>query len=244
MSPEIKKNSAGLTAEQMKKLSAPFDEKTLAVKAQAFNKEKTKVMLVPYVPHQDVYRRIEEIDLNWSSEVTSHQIVGEVVYARVKLTICGVTRENSGDGNDLKWAVSDAHKRAAMLFGVARYLYDAEGAWVPYDRDNDYYRVWTHKDYSSGLRASHQPALPMAPAQTTPKPDPAIIAPRGFGTSARRKTMPELEKEVFEAAATLNLSRDQLFEFAQDNLQKPVDKMTIVDMEKLLELILFEVGRS
>jgi hypothetical protein len=45
----------------------------------------------------------------------------------------GVTKEDVGEGDSLKAAFSDALKRAAVKFGVGRYLYRLEKQWVDYD---------------------------------------------------------------------------------------------------------------
>jgi hypothetical protein len=228
----------GLTEELLKKLSAPFDDVTLAIKAQSLNANKDRVMLVPYVPHVDIYRRIESVDPGWSSEVTAQTIVGEITFARVKLTICGVSRENAGDGDDLKSAVSDAHKRAAMLFGIARYLYDAEGAWVPYNREEDRYRVWTVAEYQDALKRRHLPSLPMAASSNAPAPA-GPIRP----AAPPQKPFKDLEAEAFRLAKDLRWTRDDLFKFAEDQLGKDPTKMIRADLENLVDLMRKEIRK-
>src|SRR5439155_10124683 len=54
-----------------------------------------------------------------------------------RLTVLGVTKCDAGEAaaedEPLKAAVSDALKRCAVHFGVARYLYYLPQTWVPYD---------------------------------------------------------------------------------------------------------------
>lgn len=52
------------------------------------------------------------------------------LYARCRLTVCGVTREDVGEGADPKAAFSDAVKRAAVHFGVGRVLYAMRAPWL------------------------------------------------------------------------------------------------------------------
>jgi hypothetical protein len=52
------------------------------------------------------------------------------VYARCRLTLYGVTREDVGEGQDPKAAFSDAIKRAAVHFGVGRALYAMRVPWL------------------------------------------------------------------------------------------------------------------
>lgn len=140
-----------LTREDIKILGAAFDEKTISVKIQSTNKDKTRAMLVLYLQHTDVYTRLEMVDPAWTCEAVdldkSTGDNGTIFFCRMRMTIKGVSRENVGDGNDPKGAYSDALKRCAMLFGVGRYLYDVETVWVPYNEATDKYRKWTIADY-------------------------------------------------------------------------------------------------
>ncbi|RTH01947.1 Rad52/22 double-strand break repair protein, partial [Thermus scotoductus] len=52
---------------------------------------------------------------------------------RCRLTILGITKEDVGEGDSLKAAFSDALKRAAVKFGVSRYLYSLPSQWVDLD---------------------------------------------------------------------------------------------------------------
>jgi hypothetical protein len=56
---------------------------------------------------------------------------------RCKLTVMGVTKEDAGEASQedepLKSAVSDALKRAAVHFGIGRYLYYLPRVWAPFD---------------------------------------------------------------------------------------------------------------
>jgi len=59
------------------------------------------------------------------------------VRVKGKLTVLGVTKCDAGEAaaedEPLKAAVSDALKRCAVHFGIARYLYYLPQTWVPYD---------------------------------------------------------------------------------------------------------------
>lgn len=153
-----------LTADALKKLKAPFEKDRLGVKVQSLSRDKTKAMLVCYLQHTDVMDRIEEVDPAWTTEVLAEGRCGDTVYVRLRMTACGVSRENVGEGGDPKAAYSDALKRCAMLFGVGRYLYDSETVWVPYNEVNDRYRAWTYDDYKKFLK-NGQAGVPLARAE-------------------------------------------------------------------------------
>lgn len=155
---------ARLTPEALEILRAPFPEEKLGIKVQSFSKDRTKAMLVAYIQHTDCYERLEKVDPNWSCQITHEDRIGETFFTRVKLTLCGVSRENTGEGGDPKASVSDAIKRAAMLFGIGRYLYDSEQVWVPYNDQQDRFRSWTLQDYQAALRKG-QARLPVGPKE-------------------------------------------------------------------------------
>jgi Rad52/22 family double-strand break repair protein len=52
------------------------------------------------------------------------------VYAVCRLSVCGVTREDVGEGATPKGAFSDALKRAAVAFGIGRFLYAMKSPWL------------------------------------------------------------------------------------------------------------------
>lgn len=159
-----------MTSEDIQKLRAPFPASIIHVKIQSLNKARDKAMLVKYLQHTDVLNRLEEVDPAWHSKVTWRQeFLGErnsPFCVSIALTIKGVTRENVGEGDDPKSAYSDAIKRAAMLFGVGRYLYDEETQWVSYNEQQDKYRKWTVNDF----RTNPKPVATPASTQTNQAP--------------------------------------------------------------------------
>jgi hypothetical protein len=52
------------------------------------------------------------------------------LFVRCRLTVCGVTREDVGEGVDPKAAFSDAVKRAAVQFGLGRVLDAMRAPWL------------------------------------------------------------------------------------------------------------------
>lgn len=169
-----------LTKEDLQVLTAKFPLDTLCVKVNSFSKDRTKAMLVLYLQHTDVYARLEMVDPAWSCETISVEKGSESMWVRMRLTVKGVSRENVGEGNDLKGAYSDAIKRAAMLFGIGRYLYDSEVVWVPYNEATDRFRQWSVREYEEQLAKimSWKPKTSERAAPTknlsAPKPIPKV----------------------------------------------------------------------
>jgi hypothetical protein len=235
-----------LTQADIQILSAPFDEKTIGVKVQSTSRDKTKALLVAYLQHTDVYARIEKVDPAWTAEVTAEEWKGEYCFVRVRMTIKGVSRENSGEGETPKSATSDAFKRAAMLFGVGRYLYDSETVWVPYNDSTDRYKTYTMADYKRGLKPGQDPL----PTTEREKQKAAVHSSETSRPTAALKetkkpmTRAELGSEIMKVAETLKLPQNVLKSWVEDDFKKPVDKLTDGEMGQFLETLLFEVGRK
>lgn len=216
----------------LKKLSEPFPADKVGVMPGRLSGDRRFAFLVLYLQHTDVYARIESVDPAWSAEITGAHVLGDRVYVRAKVTILGVSRENFGEGTDYKAAASDAIKRAAMLFGVGRYLRDSEEACVEYVESRDKYRAWTKDDYDGALRRG-QPQVPNG------ADEPPRIAAGG-----PKRTKAELERAIFALAEELQVSRPELFRWAEEVTGKSPAKMATADLEKFLDVLESEKGRN
>lgn len=168
-----------MNSEDLQKLSAPFDEDSITVKVQSLSKDRTKAMLVTYIAHYDVADRLDKVCPGWSFKIESFVTVrsgaAELVQIQGSLTINGVTRQNFGEGEDHKSAASDCLKRCASLFGVARYLYDQEKVWVPYNEEKDKFKKWTYAEYKSYLRNKPEKPVQRMEPRETPKEGQSLL---------------------------------------------------------------------
>uniref|UniRef100_A0A6H1ZGX2 Putative Rad52/22 double-strand break repair protein n=1 Tax=viral metagenome TaxID=1070528 RepID=A0A6H1ZGX2_9ZZZZ len=117
-----------------KKLSAEFPEAEVKQKKQATSKDGQHVLMVAYIDARSVMNRLDSVvgPENWSYDWVL-QVDGSV---KGVLTIHGVTKcdrgevESPEEATAMKGAVSDALKRAGVLFGIGRYLYERDKRWV------------------------------------------------------------------------------------------------------------------
>lgn len=120
-------------------LARPFPAHVVGWKAQSTNRERTRALAVAYVDARAVMDRLDEAvgPDGWKDaySILGEQsgIFGNEVVVECRLTILGVTKCDVGIGEDAKSAYSDAFKRAAVKFGIARYLYSLPKTWVAYD---------------------------------------------------------------------------------------------------------------
>lgn len=132
-----------LTNEIIQALGAPFSEEELDFLPKANSGGKSLALV--YVDARTVMRRLDEVvPGHWHFDFDLLDGGGQMV--RGILTVCGVRRCDAGQSDKedepLKSAVSDALKRAAVHFGVGRYLYHMPQIWAPYDSQK---RRWTEQ---------------------------------------------------------------------------------------------------
>lgn len=106
-------------------------------------KDKDKATWYVYIDARDVAQRLDSTGLDWSDEYEVIVMDDKLCVVQCKLTIGNSTRtdvgsdskqSNDGEGNYIKGAFSDALKRAAVKFGIGRYLYGMTSFYVPIDQ--------------------------------------------------------------------------------------------------------------
>lgn len=126
-----------LTIEQ--KLKAPFPVESLHWRMGNTNAKKTRCNMLVYIDARDVMDRLDEVfGQEWSDDYK--EVQGRIVCT---ITINGISKsDGAGDTNfeAEKGGLSDAFKRAAVKWGIGRYLYDAGkyNCWVDYDESKKY----------------------------------------------------------------------------------------------------------
>lgn len=94
-------------------------------------------MPLAYIDARDVMERLDSVvgPEHWQDEYTE----GPSGRVFCHLTIHGIRKGDGAGATDVegaKGAISDAFKRAAVKFGIGRYLYDCKSGWV--DLENGY----------------------------------------------------------------------------------------------------------
>jgi hypothetical protein len=120
-------------------LSAPFDPADIHWKPQAISGN--RCLAVPYLDARAVMERLDAVfGLTWSDAY--ELLPGGSVVCRLQVVVdgqavvkcdVGSPSEQPDDGDKMKAAFSDALKRAAVKFGIGRYLYRLAKQWIDYD---------------------------------------------------------------------------------------------------------------
>lgn len=124
-----------------KALKRPFDTRLISWRAGATNAKKnngvaTKCIALAYIDARDVMQRLDDVlGLDWQCKYT-HAENKTICEIGIKVHDEWVWRAGGAGDTDIeaeKGAISDAFKRAAVLFGIGRYLYSLTNNWVDCD---------------------------------------------------------------------------------------------------------------
>lgn len=121
-------------------LAAPFDVSEVKFKPQAVSGN--RALAVPFVDARVIQDRLDEVlgVMGWQDRYEC--LPDGAVVCRLRVRVGGewITKEDVGgqseqpdEGDRRKAAFSDALKRAAVKFGIGRYLYRCKPQWVDYD---------------------------------------------------------------------------------------------------------------
>ena len=146
-------------------LKRPFPPKSIHWRAGARTADKSKGIALAYLDARDVMHRLDEVvPMKWQdrySHVTQKGVICEI---GIKVEDEWLWRANGAGDTQVeaeKGAMSDAFKRAAVMWGIGRYLYFLPNVWVPLE---------------SGKKLLKTPDLP---EWATPEGYDKILAKRG-----------------------------------------------------------------
>ncbi len=124
----------------MKALAQPFHPSEVKWKPQAV--KGTRALAICYVDARCVMDRLDAVFGVGGWQTSYTPFPGGSVECRLSVFVgsewitkadVGSPSEQPDEGDQLKAAYSDALKRAAVQFGVGRYLYRLKSQWVDYD---------------------------------------------------------------------------------------------------------------
>ncbi|HXG11842.1 MAG TPA: Rad52/Rad22 family DNA repair protein [Gemmataceae bacterium] len=164
-------------------LAAPFDPSEIRFKPGAVSGN--RALALAYVDARVIQDRLDEVlgVMGWQDDYEWLDDGSVVCRLKVRIgnewiTKCDVggPSEQPDEGDRRKAAFSDALKRAAVKFGVGRYLYRLPGQWVAYDPQRRQF--------------VHPPRVPVAPAVESPARRPAPPTAGPLPASAKLPTSP------------------------------------------------------
>lgn len=179
-------------AEVFEALAQPFQPDELEWRQGTLRFDKSAVMMLPYVTNRAImdrldkvvgppfwgeeYRSVRENSKGWICQL-SIQLVesdGRVIDSERPYTkVLHVTHEDAADETDIeatKGGASDSMKRAAVKFGIGRYLYNLPQFWAPtVERGGKFY---PDPKWRPTLPPWALPSGSPRPAPSSPAPEP------------------------------------------------------------------------
>lgn len=147
----------------LERLSAPFSPDRISWRVGPTTGDKSKGMALAYIDARDVQDRFNEVcGAAWQNRF-SHAGAKTVCDIGVKIGDEWIWRADGAGDTDMeaeKGSLSDAFKRAAVKWGVGRYLYDSQSPWVKIVKHGNSYAI------DESELAKLQKLLPGSTAQT------------------------------------------------------------------------------
>lgn len=159
------------TSDDVKLLFAEFPKDAINWRAQSMTKAGDKAMALAYIDARDVMDRLDSV-VGSDSWQDRYEFSGSRTICYLSINVDGqwITKADGAGDTDVeaeKGAISDAFKRAAVKWGIGRYLYALSTPWVPcesYDKGGKlYWKRWTDDPWNH-IRGP-QSARPSAAAQ-------------------------------------------------------------------------------
>lgn len=144
-------------------LASEFPKAAIHWRAQTLTKNGDKALALAYLDARDVMDRLDEVcgPAGWQSRYT--ETAKGRVLCEIGIHIEGEWVWKSDGAGDTavegeKGGISDAFKRAAVHWGIGRYLYRLDAVWCPCETYNGKWRKWTDDPWNYVRKGSNKPA--------------------------------------------------------------------------------------
>lgn len=156
------------------RLSAPFPADAIHWRAQSVtDKNGGAALALAYLDARDVMDRLDHAagPENWQDAYQETAKGRLICTLSVRVNGEWISKSDGAGNTDVegdKGAISDALKRAAVKWGIGRYLYDLENVWAPCELgQNGKWRGWkpeAHTKFAAALAKVTRPTGPISDA--------------------------------------------------------------------------------
>ena len=133
--------------EIIKRLAEPFKGSEIEWRIQGVDQSRLRGMAVPYIDSRAIQRRLDDVvsPFGWKNEFKQWHENSQLCCISILHTDENGSKEwhDKWDGAEnskieaVKGGLSDSFKRAAVLWGIGRYLYDFGAKWVDVEKKGD-----------------------------------------------------------------------------------------------------------
>jgi hypothetical protein len=136
------------------RLAAPFPPERVQWRIGSTNQDKTRGVALAFIDARDVMERLDDVvtPAGWQRRYVPMGDISKCCELGIRIADGWVWKADGAGATDYeaeKGAYSDSFKRAAVNFGVARYLYDLASPWVAIEPRGRTYAI--RKDESARL---------------------------------------------------------------------------------------------
>ena len=171
-----------------KALALPFAASDVEWRLQNLTKDKSRGMAVPYIDSRAIQNRLDEVvgPFHWQTKFISWHQNGQKASQLCALSLYDeargewITKCDGAENTDIepiKGGISDSFKRAAVLWGIGRYLYALDTVWVDAESSGSSFRIPDKEQkrldgiYENAVKRICNTAPPAAaPKATEPQP--------------------------------------------------------------------------
>jgi hypothetical protein len=166
----------------IKALTAPFPADRVSWRVGSTTQDKKRGLALAYIDARDVMERLDKVcgPENWQSRYP-HATGKTVCEIGIKIGQDWIWKADGAGDTEFeadKGALSDAFKRAAVRWGIGRYLYDIEAVWVDIEPAGRSYRIAPHE--MQRLRAALSKGKAPTAAPVGPQTPAAAAKAKGF----------------------------------------------------------------
>ncbi|HET6568388.1 MAG TPA: Rad52/Rad22 family DNA repair protein [Rhodothermales bacterium] len=159
----------------IRRLGDFFTEEDIEWKPITVSKKTNKGLAAAYITNRAIMDRLDEVvgPENWRNEFKSGPDGGVLCGISVRVGDEWVTKWDGAENSDIepiKGGLSNAMRRAAVQWGIGRYLYRLPSQWVPVDERGRFIqpprvdRKYLPSQSGDGAEtAAQQPPVPMQP---------------------------------------------------------------------------------
>lgn len=185
-------------------LKAEFPREAISWRAQSVTKDGTKAMALAYIDARDVMNRLDDVlgPDGWQCRYP-HANGKTVCEIGIRVGEEWIWKADGAGDSDIeaeKGALSDAFKRAAVRWGIGRYLYDLDSPWVDcesYERGGKrHWKRWTQDPWAKVKNSNSAPSGRNA-TPAVPRTSSGTVAPLSeLGEEYRQEMVKQTTKDA------------------------------------------------
>lgn len=177
-------------------LRAEFPRNAISWRAQSMKADGSAAMALAYIDARDVMNRLDDVlgPDGWQCRYP-HANGKTVCEIGIRVGQEWIWKADGAGDSDIeaeKGALSDAFKRAAVRWGIGRYLYDLDSPWVDcesYERGGKrYWKRWTQDPWTKVKNSSSAPSGRNA-TPAVPRTSSGTVAPLSQAGELYRQAM-------------------------------------------------------